>query len=75
MTSIGAPLPNQELRIAGYNNDCFGYAPTKQVIREGGHENIGFTLWLWGRNLRWHAGFFAPSVEQVIVCTEARTVR
>ena len=64
---IEAALPNRELWVAGYNNDCFGYLPTAQIINEGGHENIGVTLWLWGQNLQQNAGFFAPSVEQAVV--------
>ncbi len=64
---IEAALPNQELWIAGYNNDCFGYLPTARVVNEGGHENIGVTLWIWGQNLGQNAGFFAPSVEQAVV--------
>ena len=64
---IEAALPNRELWIAGYNNDCFGYLPTAQVVNEGGHENIGITLWVWGQNLQQNAGFFAPSVEQAVV--------
>ena len=72
---ISSALPDQKLWIAGYNNDCFGYLPTEQVVREGGHENIGVTLWLWGRNLHRYVGFFAPSVEQTIVSTVARIAR
>ena len=64
---IEAALPNRALWVAGYNNDCFGYLPTAQVVNEGGHENIGVTLWLWGHNLQQNAGFFAPSVEQAVV--------
>lgn len=72
---IEAVLLDCERWRAGYKSDCFGYLPTEQLVMEARHENIGFTLWLWVRNLRWHAGFFASSVEQVIVRTEAHTVR
>ena len=72
---IQAALPNRELWIAGYSNDCFGYLPTAQVVREGGHENIGITLWIWGRNLRRYAGFFAPAVEKAIVSAVVRLAR
>lgn len=58
-------LGSEKLWVAGYNNDCFGYLPTAQIVREGGHEAIGITLWIWGQNLRRNAGFFAPEVEQV----------
>jgi hypothetical protein len=60
-------LGNQQLWVAGYNNDCFGYLPTAQIVSEGGHEAIGVTLWIWGQNLRRNAGFFAPEVEQVVL--------
>ena len=72
---IQAALPNRELWIAGYSNDCFGYLPTAQVVREGGHENIGITLWIWGRSLRRYAGFFAPAVEKAIVSAVVRLAR
>jgi hypothetical protein len=60
-------LGGGRLWVAGYNNDCFGYLPTAQIVREGGHESIGVTLWVWGRNLRRSAGFFAPEVEQTVL--------
>ncbi len=69
---IEAALPKRPLWIAGYNNDCFGYLPTAQVVSEGGHENIGVTLWIWGQNLRRNVGFFAPSVERAIVRSVVR---
>ena len=69
---IEAALPNRHLWIAGYNNDCFGYLPSAQVVNEGGHENIGVTLWIWGQGLRRNAGFFAPSVEDAIVRSVVR---
>ena len=72
---ISSSLPDQQLWIAGYNNDCFGYLPTAQIVEEGGHENIGVTLWLWGRNLHRYVGFFAPSVQQTIVSAVARIAR
>ena len=72
---LEAALPNRDLWIAGYSNDCFGYLPTEQIVREGGHENIGVTLWLWGRDLQSYAGFFAPSVDQAIVSTVVRMAR
>ena len=30
--------------MVGNSNDCFGYLPTEQVVKEGGHENTGVTL-------------------------------
>ena len=72
---IELALPNQKAWIAGYNNDCSGFLPIEQVVKEGGHENIGISLWLWGRHLGRYAGFVAPSVEQAIVSTVGRTAR
>jgi neutral ceramidase len=64
---LGRKLGRDKLWVAGFNNDCFGYLPTAQVVREGGHEAIGITLWIWGRNLGRNAGFFAPEVEQAVL--------
>ncbi len=64
---IGRLLGPEKLWVAGFNNDCFGYLPTAQVVNEGGHEAIGITLWIWGQTLAASAGFFAPEVEQVIL--------
>ncbi|HRI86920.1 MAG TPA: neutral/alkaline non-lysosomal ceramidase N-terminal domain-containing protein [Candidatus Hydrogenedentes bacterium] len=60
---------NSDVRtwVAGYSNDCFGYLPTAQVVREGGHEAIGVTQWVWVNALRRQAGFFTEDVERVVV--------
>ncbi|HEY1859244.1 MAG TPA: neutral/alkaline non-lysosomal ceramidase N-terminal domain-containing protein [Gemmataceae bacterium] len=50
--------PNQ-LWIAGYCNDVFGYLPSARVLREGGYETRG--LYSGG------AGFFDPTAEEVLV--------
>jgi hypothetical protein len=62
-------LGHEKLWVAGFNNDCFGYLPTARVIKEGGHEAIGITLWAWGQDLDRHVGFFAPEVQDVVVKT------
>jgi hypothetical protein len=54
--------PNQ-LWLAGYCNDVFGYLPSARVLAEGGYETRG--LYSGG------AGFFDPKAEQVV----ARKVR
>ena len=54
--------PNN-LWIAAYCNDVFGYLPSARVLAEGGYETRG--LYSGG------AGFFDPQAEQVVV----RTVR
>ncbi len=50
--------PNQ-LWIAAYCNDVFGYLPSARVLAEGGYETRG--LYSGG------AGFFAPAAEGVLV--------
>jgi neutral ceramidase len=50
--------PNQ-LWIAGYCNDVFGYLPSARVLGEGGYETRG--LYSGG------AGFFDPKTEEVLV--------
>jgi len=72
---VGRALGPDKLWVAGFNNDCFGYLPTAQVVREGGHEAIGITLWIWGQNLSRNAGFFAPEVEQVVLSAVGELAR
>jgi putative CocE/NonD family hydrolase len=60
-------LGNDTIWVAGFNNDCFGYLPTARVVREGGHEAIGVTLWIWGRDLEQQVGFFASGAEEAIL--------
>jgi neutral ceramidase len=62
-------LGEKNLWIAGFNNDCFGYLPTASVIKEGGHEAIGITLWAWGQDLDRYVAFFAPEVQDHVVKT------
>lgn len=50
--------PNQ-LWIAAYCHDVFGYLPSSQVLAEGGYETRG--LYSGG------AGFFAPEAQAVVV--------
>jgi neutral ceramidase len=50
--------PNQ-LWVAAYCNDVFGYLPSARVIAEGGYETRG--LYSGG------AGFFDPKAEEVVV--------
>jgi hypothetical protein len=54
------------LWVAGFNNDCFGYLPTARIVREGGHEAIGVTLWIWGQSLENQVGFFTDGVEEIV---------
>jgi hypothetical protein len=69
--SIGA----KSLWVAGYNNDCFGYLPTAKVVKEGGHEAIGITLWAWGKDIDRQLGFFSPEVQDVVVKTATDLAR
>ncbi|MHC5537338.1 hypothetical protein ACYOEI_03770, partial [Singulisphaera rosea] len=66
-TLLRRAIGPDKLWIAGYSNDCFGYLPTARVVKEGGHEAIGVTLWAWSRNLSPMVGFFEPRVEEVIL--------
>lgn len=62
-------LKSRKLWVSSYNNDCFGYLPTSQIVQEGGHEAIGVTTWLWGNHLANKAGFFSEDVESTILDT------
>ena len=69
---IGRRLRSRNVWVSSYNNDCFGYLPTAQVVREGGHEAIGVTVWLWGNHLAENVGFFSEEVEETIINAVAR---
>lgn len=66
---IGERLGPDPLWIAGFSNEVFGYLPTAKVVKEGGHEAIGITLWSREQSLFSQVGFFAPQVEDVVVST------
>jgi hypothetical protein len=67
-------LPDEPLWVSAYANDFFGYVPSAQIVREGGHETIGVTTYLWGQDLRTQAGFFSEDVERVMLETTKRLV-
>ncbi len=67
VTLLAQALGARRLWVSGFNNDCFGYLPTADVVAAGGHEAIGVTAWIWGEELRRRIGFFAPEVEEVIL--------
>ena len=69
---VGRRLGSRNVWVSSYSNDCFGYLPTAQVVREGGHEAIGVTVWLWGNRLAENVGFFSEEVEETIVDAVAR---
>lgn len=50
--------PNQ-LWVAGYCNDVFGYLPTARILEEGGYETRG----LWTGSV----GYFDPKAQDVVV--------
>lgn len=54
-------LTPHRLWISAYNNDLFGYLPSKRVLAEGGYETRG--LYAGG------VGYFDPSVQDVIIKT------
>jgi neutral ceramidase len=64
---VGRRLRSRKLWVSSYNNDCFGYLPTAQIVREGGHEAIGVTAWFWDTNVADAAGFFTEGVEETIL--------
>ncbi len=55
---IAQALGPQGLWVAAYSNESFGYLPTAQTLKEGGHESMCLTL---------DIGLFAPQVEDVVV--------
>jgi neutral ceramidase len=59
VTMLEKALGPNQLWIAAYCNDVFGYLPSARVLREGGYETRG--LYSGG------AGYFAPNAEEVIV--------
>jgi len=72
---LSQTLGPDQLWIAGFNNDCFGYLPTARIVREGGHEAIGVTLWIWSQACQRQVGFFAPEVEEIILRTTSTLAR
>jgi hypothetical protein len=68
-------LGEKNLWVAGYDNDCFGYLPTARVIKQGGHEAIGITLWAWGQDIDRYVAFFAPPVQDVVVNTASKLAK
>ncbi len=69
-----ADLPDAPLWVSAYANDFFGYVPSAQIVREGGHETIGVTTYLWGKDLSTQAGFFSEDVERVMLETTKRLI-
>ncbi len=65
--NLRAKYPDEPLWVSGYNNDLFGYIPTAKIVREGGHETIGVTTWLWGTDLKNQVGLFSENVEKVMM--------
>ena len=55
---ISQSLGPKRLRVAAYSNESFGYLPTAQILKEGGHESMCLTL---------DVGIFAPQVEDVVI--------
>jgi neutral ceramidase len=71
---VGRRLRSRKLWVSGYNNDCFGYLPTAQIVREGGHEAIGITAWFWSTQVPEAAGFFREEVEETVLAAVERAV-
>ena len=49
-----------KLWIAAYCNESFGYLPTAEILRQGGHESMGLTLAI---------GLFSPKIEETVMAT------
>lgn len=69
-----AAHPDRSLWVAAYCNDFFGYVPTARIVREGGHEFIGVTTYLWGKDLATKAGFFTEDVEPLLLDATKRLI-
>jgi neutral ceramidase len=72
--NLYADRPDTPLWVASYTNDLFGYVPSAQIVREGGHEFIGITTYLWGKDLGTQAGFFSEEVEPVLLDVAKRLI-
>jgi CubicO group peptidase (beta-lactamase class C family) len=55
---IAQALGPEGLWVAAYANESFGYLPTPQILKEGGHESMCLTL---------DIGLFSPQVEDVVL--------
>jgi len=55
---IQKALGSEGLWVAAYCGESFGYLPTAEILREGGHESMCLTL---------DSGIFSPDVEQSVV--------
>jgi neutral ceramidase len=73
--NLRAEHPDVPLWVSGYSNDLFGYVPTAQIQREGGHETIGVTTWIWGTDLEEQVGLFSEEVEDVMMTTARELIR
>lgn len=72
--NIRAEFPEKPIWVSSYNNDFFGYVPTAQIVREGGHETIGVTTWLWGTDLGDAVGLFSEEAESVMMKTSRELI-
>ncbi len=63
---IGQAVGPQQLWIAAYTNDTFGYLPSAAIISEGGYETRGLIP---------QAGFFSPQAEKVAVAKVAEMAK
>jgi neutral/alkaline ceramidase-like enzyme len=60
---IQKALEPAKLWIAAYCNESFGYLPTAEILKQGGHESMGLTL---------AVGLFSPKVEETVMATVRR---
>ncbi len=71
---LRAKYPEEPLWVSAYNNDLSGYIPTAKIVREGGHETIGVTTWLWGTDLENQVGLYSEKVEEVMLNTASELI-
>ncbi|MFX0101960.1 MAG: hypothetical protein ACFFCS_20510 [Candidatus Hodarchaeota archaeon] len=60
-------ISTRDLWITGYNNEFFGYVPTKDIVKEGGHETIGITVWMFDKNKMQEIGFFTTDIQELLI--------
>ena len=52
-------LGTEQVWVAGYSNEVFGYLPSARIVGEGGYETLGL--------VSAHIGWFAAETEQVLL--------
>jgi len=61
-----AALGSENLWVAGYCNQVFGYLPTARLVAEGGYETVGLIA---------DVGLFAPEAQETLLAAVRRLAR